>query len=248
MLKYIVLLLVGFMFGPAWADPQADSLMKCLESSGLGQTSGFKMKQVIKREGQAPRTFQAESYLTGKAEKLLVKFEEPADMAGVKLLFWDQGKQLWTYFPSTNRVRKMAGASSGQPIGSLGFTYDDLFPYLDKNTYTATVTGEQDVAGTACRVVELAHNANSASTYKKSRIFIGKEQCRLCQSQFFGANDRLLKTVAFEKYETVEGRTIPIEIRIAQPDLGEESVIKILAVEFSKDYGSTFFSERSLKR
>jgi hypothetical protein len=232
----------------AWADPRADSLLTRIESSGLGQTSGFKMKQVINREGQAPRTFQAESYLTNRAEKLLVKFEEPADMAGVKLLFWDQGKQLWTYFPSTNRIRKMAGASSGQPIGSLGFTYDDLFPYLDKNTYTSRVVGEQDLAGISCKVVEIVHNAASKSAYKKSRLFIEPGKCLVRQSQFFGPNDRLLKTVQFEKYEIVEGRTIPTQIRITRPDLGEESVIKILAVEFSKNYGPTFFSERSLKR
>jgi hypothetical protein len=246
--KTAVIVLIWFVTQLVWADPPADSLLNCLESSGLGQTSGFNLKQVINREGQAPRTFQAECYLTHRAENLLIKFEEPADMAGVKLLFWDQGKQLWTYFPSTNRVRKMAGASSGQQIGSLGFTYDDLFPYLDKNTYTSKVMGEKDVANSACQVVEIIRSANAGSMYKKSQIYVEKEKCRLRQSQFFGDKDRLLKTVTFEKYEVVEGRTIPTQIRITQPDLGEESVIKILAVEFAKDYGTTFFSERSLKR
>ena len=120
MIKTVVMIFALFIAQLLWADPQADSLLKCLETSGLGQTSGFKLKQVINREGQSPRTFQTECYLTSRAEKLLVKFEEPADMAGVKLLFWDQGKQLWTYFPSTNRIRKMVGASSGQQIGQGG--------------------------------------------------------------------------------------------------------------------------------
>jgi hypothetical protein len=231
------------------ADAEADSLMGCVENSGLGQASGFKFKQVIQQEGQASRKYQAECYLANRAEKLLIKFEDPADMAGMKLLLKEQGKQMWTYFPSSNRVRKMAGASSGQQIGSLGFSYDDLFPYLEGEDYNTKVVGKNQVSGIACQIVEVIHkNGGGTTTYKKSQVSIDAENCMLRQSQFFGDNNRLLKTVHFAKYSKVEGRTIPIQIKITQPDLGEESNITVLAVEFEQDYGPTFFSELSLKR
>jgi outer membrane lipoprotein-sorting protein len=249
MKKGLLLFAAGlFLAGPVRADAEADSLMKCVENSGLGQASGFKFKQVIKREGQAPRKYQAECYLANRAEKLLIKFEDPADMAGMKLLLKEQGKQMWTYFPSSNRVRKMAGASSGQQIGSLGFSYDDLFPYLEGEDYNTKVVGENKVSGQACKVVEVVHKSGGTTTYKKSQVSIDAENCLLRQSQFFGEKNRLLKTVHFSKYQKVEGRNIPVQITITQPDLGEESNITVLAVEFEQDYGSTFFSELSLKR
>ena len=246
----LLLLALGsaLIAGPVRADAEADSLMKCVENSGLGQASGFKFKQVIKREGQAERKYQAECYLTNRAEKLLIKFEDPADMAGMKLLLKEQGKQMWTYFPSSNRVRKMAGASSGQQIGSLGFSYDDLFPYLEGEDYNTKVVGKNEVSGYPCQIVEVVHKTGGATTYKKSQVSIDAENCMLRQSQFFGEKNRLLKTVHFAKYSKVEGRTIPVQIKITQPDLGEESSITVLAVEFEQDYGSTFFSELSLKR
>ena len=97
-------------------------------------------------------------------------------------------------------------------------------------------------------VVPRAISTDATTTYKKSTVAVDKQSCLLRRSQFFGEGDRLLKTVHFIDYQTVEGRTIPTQINITQPDLGEKSTVSVLAVEFDKDYGPTFLSELSLKR
>jgi len=243
-----IIILVCSLVTIIFSDEDAEKILDCLESSGLGLTSGFEFKQIIKRENQSPRTFQAECYLVNKADKLLIMFEEPADMSGVKLLLKNKGKQLWTYFPRTNRVRKMIGASSGQNIGSLGFSYNDIFPYLEENSYSSKLVGKEKVDKLECDKIEITYNSDSNSEYVKSFLLIDEQKCALRKSMFYGEKDRLLKTVKFSIYETVEDKYVPTKINITQPDKGEESDITILGVDFDKDYGSTFFSERSLKR
>lgn len=242
--EIIIVLLVCNSFGGS----RLDSLQSCAEQSGLQHTSGFRMSQVIRREGQHPRKFKAECHLANKGEKLLVIFEDPPDMAGVKLLFKDFGKHLWTYFPQTNRVRKIVGTQSDQPIGSLGFSYNDLFPFLNDSLYTAKTIGSEKVNGSPCDILQLTHDVNVDTDYKKAHVLVDPEQCRIALSKFFGKDGRLLKTIHFESYEKVEGRAIPAKIRVTQPQKGEESEIKVLAIEFDKQYGSTYFSEISLKR
>ena len=242
-----VLAILAFT-APGSAQPSLDSLKRCVERSGLGQTSSFRMRQVILRDGQPARTFQAECRLANRGEKLMIRFDDPPDMANVKLLFKDWGKQLWTYFPSTNRVRKMAGATSTQPIGSFGFSYNDLIPFLNDSSYAFKVLDDQAAGGRGYHRLEVRYGTRQSSLYRKSELRIDAADCTLHEALLFGDGDRLLKTIRFQDYRTVKNRLVPSKIRLTQPDLGEQADITLLAIEFDKDYGPVFFTERGLKQ
>lgn len=231
-------------------EQRAKKLLQCFKKTGLSQVDGFLFRQTIEREGRDSQSFLIECYLANKGEKVIAKFEEPPKMSGTKILLKDHGKLLWTYFPSTNRVRKIAVRNSTDNIGSLGFSYGDLFPYLNDSSHKAQVIGSEVINKRSYEIVEIVHEADTVTAFSiyKTQLFIHEEDGLALKSVHKTKENRIIKVVHFESYKEVDDITVPQKIVIEQNDIGEKNTLEILAFEAEKEFTPSFFSELSLKR
>jgi outer membrane lipoprotein-sorting protein len=230
------------------AQDQKEELRKCLQSNGFAQISGFSIRQTIEKEGQDTQKFKAECCLDNKGEKMIVEFKDPPGMANTKVLFKEYGKLVWMYFPASNRVRKIVVASNTEKVGNLGFTYSDLFPYMQDSNYQVSIAGEKTVNGFNCVIYDITNNINNNVNITKSQLYIDKVNCKLIHSEAYSRDNRLVKRIDFNNYKSVENKNIPSEIIINQDYLGEKVTINILGIECGKKYSLSHFSEISLKR
>ncbi len=78
-------------------------------------------------DGGAKRNFSVLSYdKSGEGDMSLIEFVEPRAVRGLRIL--SKGSDSWVFFPSTGRVRKIAGSSRSGSVQGVGgdFSYDDL--------------------------------------------------------------------------------------------------------------------------
>lgn len=77
------------------------------------------------------------------SEKRLVKFLEPARLAGVGLLV-PEPDTLYLYLPAYGRTRRVVGSGRGDAFMGTDFSMDDLARITFAEEYTATLLSEDD--------------------------------------------------------------------------------------------------------
>ncbi|HCM28797.1 MAG: hypothetical protein A2Z99_19955 [Treponema sp. GWB1_62_6] len=124
----IAVLLSSLATGSVFADERAQAIVRRVDELDRSITARSSMEMSVRpADGGASRTFSVLSYdRSGAEEASLVEFVEPRSVRGLRIL--SKGSDSWVFFPSTGRVRKIAGSSRSGSVQGVGgdFSYDDL--------------------------------------------------------------------------------------------------------------------------
>ncbi len=104
----------------------AGEILKKVDVVGHSKTTEMEMVQKIVTPSGDNRSFKMVSYSANGAEKGLTVYVSPNQVRGMKILSLNDGDDIWTYFPRTNRTRKIASSARNRRVQGSDFTYDDM--------------------------------------------------------------------------------------------------------------------------
>ena len=126
----------------ALATPDADSLLASVDQN-MNFDSRSASLQMTVTKGKRVKVYEMDSFGRG-ADEAAIEFEAPARDKGTRML--KRGGEMWTYFPSIEKVQKISGHMLREGLMGSNLSYEDLLQTTQfRELYSATVVGEEVV-------------------------------------------------------------------------------------------------------
>jgi len=185
-------------------------------------------------------------------DKLLVRFEAPADVKGTGLLTIEEGDddEQWLYLPDLRKSKRIAGATKSQSFMGTDFSnYDMRTEDLAGHVYTKT--GEETVDGRACYVLEAKPKDDDVleeTGYSKRILYVDKERFVCPKVVYFDRHGKLLKEAVTSGFTQIEGLWRGREIAMENRQEGSKTLVVYEKREVNKGLDEDLFTRRKLER
>ena len=172
------------------------------------------------------REFTIEGYERGDS-KSYREVLEPRSVKGLRIL--SIGDDAWLYFPSTGRVRKIAGTSRGESVQGIGgdFSYEDLGGGKFEEKYEFRI-----LASDARSWILEGIPRKPGSVYSRLVVTVRREEYRTESIDFHTEKDGLLKTLSFQEYRNLGGRDTAARLVMTNRRKGSRTVVTILSAAY----------------
>ncbi len=157
---------------------------------------------------RSDRTMEMITYTEG--EKSYSEYLAPAREKGTKMLKLED--KLWIYSPATDRTIQISGHMLRQSMMGSDLSYEDM---MEENklqeAYDAVVTGEEELDGRACYILELTANKQDVNYYMR-KVWVDTERYIPLKEELFAKSGKMLKTTRLSDIRQVNGRWYPYKI------------------------------------
>lgn len=247
-IKFIFSLLLLFTFVEA-QDKLAVKVVKAVNELMSPESMKSIGTQTIITSSGKSRTFEFESYMGDKGSSSLTRYTKPAAIRGQAFLTLNNADDIWTYFPRTKRVRKLASHAKKQKVLGSDFTYEDMGSgdvFLTK--FNPRYLGDETINGDLCWRIELLGISDQDPPYPKIVMWARKSDYSPVQLDYYNDAGFKLKSLALSNIKDIEG--IPTAMKMIMTDHKERSstTMETLKATYSWTPPKDFFSERSLKK
>ena len=207
------------------------------------------MTQTIQTSSGQLRTFEIESYSANKGEKTLMRYRKPASVKGQAFLMLNNADDIWTYFPRTGRVRKLASHAKKQRVQGSDFTYEDMGGGDTwKEEFEPTNLGEVKHEGQSCWKLQLEGIPEKEPPYPRMIIIVRQEDYSPLQVDYYNDRGDVMKSLYLADIQEVDGVPTPMKMVMRNHEDGTETRMEMLSVTYDWQPPKGFFSERNLKK
>lgn len=237
----------GFLLSgenPTGADiiEKVNEIMSPMNSQGV-------MTQTIVTSSGKKRTFEFEMYSTDRGEKTLMRYTKPASINGQAFLMLNNADDIWSFFPRTNRIRKLASHAKKQKVQGSDFTYEDIGSgerWIHE--FRATNLGSVGLNGEPCWKVELDGIPEKDPAYEKMIMWVRKSDHYPLQVDYYEDEDVVAKSLFMSDIRKIDGIPTAMHMTMRNHGDGTETEMTTLSVTYRWEPPPGFFSERNLKR
>lgn len=238
-----VVILMNVLVGQS--SPTAEQLLDRIDKNLTFEARRSRLLMTV--EGRRTRTFEMISYARGQDDSAM-EYVAPARDKGTKML--KLGDELWIYLPTVDRVQKISGHMLREGMMGSDISYEDLLSSRDlRSRYSASVTGEREVAGRACWILEMKAKDDSVS-YSKRVSCVDKETSIPIEQKLYALSGMLLKTWTMtDVKDFAGGRKFPTKMTV-EDHVKKDSITRVefKEIEFGIDFPKETFSLRWLER
>ncbi len=194
------------------------------------------------------RVFRARD-ATG-AEKQLIEYLEPADVAGTKLLSITQPgheDQIWLFMPALGRENRIAGTETRSKFMGTDFTYEEIsMSAAYRDEHRAERLDDETVDGRACYVLRLVPRREN--DYASVTMWVWKDGFVPVKMEFIGKDNKVRKVLSnLDLKKDENGTWVPSRIVMSDVQAGTTTTIRFL--EASQDpVPDDYFTVRYLRR
>ncbi|HMV67048.1 MAG TPA: outer membrane lipoprotein-sorting protein [Myxococcota bacterium] len=234
--------LLTALAGPARAG-EVEDLLRGVDDLNRG-ASAHSVVEMQVHTASYDRTMRMEAWSQG-TDNTLIRILYPEKDAGISTL--KVGDNLWNYLPKVDRTIKVpAGMMSGAWMGS-HVTNDDLVHDSRlSDDFTYTITG-RPTNGTGQWVIELVPKPDAPVVWGKIVAKINADKLP-DQMTYYDEGGALVRTMAWSKVETFDGRRMPSTFTITPADKpGEFTTVRQLAIDFDAAVDPSTFTLQALK-
>lgn len=157
-------------------DMTADSILHIMtETMNPEQSHGIMKMTIVTSTGQE-RTFEYETFSKDKGDKSLMKYLSPIRVKGQTILMLNDANDIWTYFPKTKRIRKLASHAKKQKLEGSDFSYEDLGAsdeFIEE--YSAVLLNDERKEKKLCFKMELIRKPRGSAGYSRIVMWVDKE-------------------------------------------------------------------------
>ena len=244
----LALILVGIPALQA-RTPDGKEILEEMTSVRTVKNSKGIMAQTIQTSTGQHRMFELESYSANEGEKTLMRYIRPASIKGQAFLMLNNANDIWTYFPRSNRVRKLASHAKKQNVQGSDFTYEDMGSgdeWLEK--FEATNLGPALYLDQRIWNLQLDGIPGTEPPYPKIVVKVRQKDYYPLQVDYYDENDEVLKSLYLEDVQVIEG--VPTAMRMTMRNHRDrtETMMEMLSVTYQWEPPTGFFSERNLKQ
>ena len=198
----------------AWGqDPDVRRIMEDQQRLHQSDSETATLVMVLVDKGGDKKQRVMRSWKKKMADGLsrtLMAFTEPADIAGTALLSWEladgTGKQ-WLFLPAMGKMQRVSNSARTDSFMGTDFTYEDM-AMDDLDQFDLALTGEADVDGQACYVIEVVpatETERRESGYSKRVFHVRKDILFTVKVEFHDPRGRLIKVQTAHDLERVSG-------------------------------------------
>ena len=235
----------------AQEDMTADQILETLtETMNPDQSQGIMTMTIVTSSGQE-RTFKYETFSKGKGDKSLMKYLEPQRVKGQTILMLNDANDIWTYFPRTKRIRKLATHAKKQKVEGSDFSYEDMGA---SNTFTeeydAVRLNDENKEGRKCYKLELTRKPKSSASYSRVVIWVDKEQFVPLVIDYYHDDDPELqeKQLICHDIQLIDKIYTPLSCTMYNKLDNTQTGMEIVEIDYDVDLPDDLFTEMGMQR
>jgi outer membrane lipoprotein-sorting protein len=203
--------------------------------------------QTIKTSGGTDRSFDIEMWTKDKNEKQLMEYKSPARVKGVKFLFLDDGNNIYTYFPKTDRVRHLASHMKRQKMMGSDFSYEDMtIGNLNRDYKAFKLLGIENEQEKKCYKVEIIPS-DSGPHYSKMILWVDAANFVTRRIDYY-EDGELIKRMTATDIKTIENVPTPMNIMMKNLKDGGVTSIVTSEIKYSIKSDDEIFTTRNHKK
>jgi len=235
-----------FVAHPTAAQNDGASWLHLIDEAERVPHSYGVMRQTITTSGGSLRTFTIRSWSAQNGDVSLMAYDEPARVAGDKILMLDGGDNIWYYMRRRDVTRHFAGHTRNQSAMGSDFSYEDLAQGDLKEDYTAELRGEEELDGTMC-VKLLAVPTPSGPSYDSLYIWASIDDKLSRLIEYFDDNERG-KTLYLTEFQVIDGRKTPFKMEMINHREGSRTLMETVEISFADEPDPSLFTRAALTR
>ncbi|MBN2341551.1 MAG: outer membrane lipoprotein-sorting protein [Deltaproteobacteria bacterium] len=230
------------------ANLSAAEILAKVDAAAKADTSKVYMTQTVIAPSGDTRTFKMVTYSKGQNDKGLTEYLAPSQVKGMKILSLNEGDDIWTYFPSTNRVRKIASSARNRRVQGSDFSYEDMATGKMATSWQGTVFGEEKIGSVDCYKLALTPTSKGPKGYKKVTAWVSKRDSTSMRVLYFDKYGEKSKQLDIEDYHDVSGVKVPFKYTMTNLLDGGKTIMKVAHAEVNIKLDDSLFTESGLKK
>jgi len=245
--KFLIILLLAIYATPVHAEtPSGIEILERIDHNYAVKTRISTATMVVKGR-RGTRTIRSKTWGAG-TEKAFTKYLSPPREKDTKML--KLGDELWIWSPSADRTIKIAGHMLRQSLMGSDVSYEDFMedPKLS-GSYDVIVTGEEEIDGRACYVLDLSAKEGVNVSYHLRKLWVDKLRYLPVKEELFAKSGKLLKMFTIKEVFQLKDRWYPK--RMVFKDVlkkGEGTEVIIESIEFNVHIPEHIFTKASLRK
>ncbi|MBN2718576.1 MAG: outer membrane lipoprotein-sorting protein [Deltaproteobacteria bacterium] len=226
----------------------AAEILKKGDDAAKANTTKIYLTQTVIAPSGDTRTFKMVSYAMGDNEKGLTEYLAPSQVKGMKILTLNSGDDIWSYFPSTNRVRKIASSARNMKVQGSDFSYDDMAMGRMSESWAGTVAGDEKVNDILCYRLALTPTARGPKSYGRITAWVSKSNFTTVRVLYFDKFGEQRKQLDMSDYRDIDGVKMPFLYTMTSLVDGGKTIMKVAHAEVNIKLSDTLFTESELKK
>lgn len=181
-------------------------------------------------------------------DKIFIRITSPAKEKGVATL--RIGTEMWNYLPQVERTIKIPPSMMLQSWMGSDFANDDLVKESSVvNDYTHTFLANEKIDGEDVYCIELKPKPQAGVVWDKRIMRISKKDLTPVRDEFYGKENKLIKTLFYSKVKKISDRVIPTYWEmVSEIKRGNRTIIEVdNNVVYNKTIEDSVFSLQNLK-
>lgn len=257
-LTYSLLLVGSVLIGASSnaAAPSADEILKkAMHSSHpKNEEAVYKMRLIGADNSETTRTMKVWFKSDDKDQiKLLIKFEEPANIRGTGFLtIAENGKspEQWLYLPSLKKSRRIVGGGSNESFLGSDFSVSDVSATADANDSQSKLVGEKPCDNTTCYVVEVSPKAGKEKDqpYSKKVFYVQKDGFMTRKAEFYNTAKELEKVMTVSGIKKDGAQWVADSIEMKNVVANHRTIIEYTKRDITKVPADHIFSKSNLEK
>ncbi len=197
---------------------------------------------VSQKPGKDDETIVARYFRRDSEKKFTIVLLKPDIQKGQG--YFSAGDDLWFYDPES---RKFAYSSLKDSFQESDAQNSDFSSSTLGADYTVTESGEAKLGASEVWVVTLMAK-NRTVPVAKRKLWIRKDNLLVLKEEHYSVSDRLMRTIAYPKYQTVSGKFVPASMLILDNlKPGEKTQVTFIAPSVTR-LPDTVFNKEYLQR
>lgn len=172
----------------------------------------------------------------------LTKFADGL-VKGMTILSIDSGKEIWVYFRSSGRTRRLSSSARSGGVAGSDFSYDDISNTKYAEQYRCRLDKETGGAW----ALELTPKKQD-NQYSKLRVWIRKKDFVAEKMDFYNQDGVLFKRMWVKDVRKIEGVLTPMRFEMKNLLSGSTTVMRMERITYATRPRKRFFSTSSLNR
>ncbi len=249
--KLCLLILTAAVFLGAAQEVHAQSaadILKKADKAAYTKSSRMKITQPVITPSGDKRTFKMLSFSADGSAKGLTEYVEPSQVRGMKILTLNDGDDIWTYFPRTNRTRKIASSARNRKVQGSDFTYDDMASGKMAEKWQGKLEKNEKISDKECYRLVLTPTKSGPQSYKKATVWIEKATYVPLRIEYFDLDGDKQKRLDLSGYRKISGVLMPFSYTMTNLLDGGKTTMKVAAAEINVKLDSGLFTEAGLSR
>ncbi len=220
---------------------------------GFSQGTATLMMNITNAKGETKsRTLDIKAKREDGLVKSLVKFQRPAEVAGIAFLVIEKKDALpdqYVYVPAAKVVRRVAPGNASSSFFGSDFAFVDLMPLpaSEADKVALKRLDDEEVGKQPTYVIEAVPQVEG-SPYGKLVVYVHQKHLIPLKIDFFDDKMKPLKTLKVKKLKKIKGELVPVEMTMANSQQGSQTLVVISNPNPDAKLSDSDFTEEAMQR